>query len=279
MILCLTGSSCQAAPKPKPKKHVIGCMPYGLFVNFGLVMSNLDWCVRTKVTPVVYWNEKCLYYTKDGYNGSLNAWEYYFEPVSSATYQDEAIHAKYADPEGLFMSITFEPHNQPTKATRKKVYETVIRPFIKLNPLVQEKVDAFFDEHMRGKHTIGIHLRGTDKYKDIKLVDPRLILEEAQRHAGPETQFFIATDEQALLELAITMLDGAVIAYDSHRSLDGKPLHHDGIYPPHLLGEEVVIEAWLLARCNLMVHTDRSNVSGAVLFLNPELDNVMLIAA
>jgi hypothetical protein len=253
-------------------------MPYGLFVNFGLVLSNLDWCIRKHVTPVVYWNETCLYYTKDGYNGSHNVWEYYFEPVSSASYNGEPLYTRYCDPDGHFINITFEPHNQATKAERRKVYETVVRPFIRLNPLVQEKINAFFDEHLRGKHTIGIHLRGTDKYKDVKLVDPRLILEEAQRHARPDSQFFIATDEQALLGLAIKTLQGNVITYDSHRSLDGKPLHHDGIYPPHLIGEEVVVEAWLLSLCDLMVHSDRSNVSGAVLFLNPELDNVMLAA-
>lgn len=277
IVMCTSIPSYAAKPL-KQKKHVIGCMPLGLFANFGMVLSNLAWCVRNNALPVVLWTEHCLYYTGNEYNGSLNAWEYYFQPLSQASYKGETVHTQYVAPDNSWINITFQPHNQPTKAERKKIYETLIKPFIKLNPLVQEKVDSFFDARMRGRHTIGIHLRGTDKIKETKLVDPLTILQEAQRHAGPHSQFFIATDEEALLELAVQTLPGTIIAYDSHRSQDGSPVHHDSPYPMHLIGEEVVIEAMLLARCNIMIHTDLSNVSGAVLFLNPDLENSMLMA-
>lgn len=264
------------SPSTKPQKHVIGARPFGLFANFMSALHNLEWCTRNNRIPVIYWDNACLYYTKDGYNGSFNVWEYYFEPVSSLVYEkNDPLYTNWTDPDGRYIAYMVNAKTAPNAAKRLSIYNNVIKPFIKLNPLVQQKVDSFWHANMSGKHTIGIHLRGTDKHKEIKMVSPEVILQTAQRLAQPDSQFFIATDEEALLELAKKTLEGVVIYYDSHRSLDGSSLHHSGPFPMHLIGEEVVIEAWLLSRCDVFIHTS-SYVSTAVLFLNPYLKNIFL---
>lgn len=282
LLLCNPLSLCphQASIEPETQdKHVIGARWVGMFSNFLGVINHLDWCLRNDKTPVVYWIEPCMFYTGEMHNGSLNAWEYYFEPVSSATYQqNDPIDNNFPAPDGSHIYWIFNAQTQPSKSKRKDIYDRIIQPFIRLNPIVQKKVDTFFEEHMMNKHTIGIHLRGTDKNGEVKQVPPLKILAEAQRQATTDSQFFVATDEEALLELARATLKGEVLCYDSHRSHNGKAIHYYQELPMAAVGEEVVIEAMLLARCNKMVHTC-SNVSTCVLFFNPELENILMSAA
>ena len=75
---------------------------------------------------------------------------------------------------------------------------------------------------------------------------------------------------------AINLLNGPVVYYDSYRSVNGEPIHDsEHSYNKAQLGEEVLIEVSLLARCDLFVHT-RSNVSTAVLLFNPDINNEVL---
>lgn len=260
-------------------KHVIGARWVGMFSNFLGVINHIDWCLRNNKIPVVYWVAPCMFYTGKSYNGSFNVWEYYFEPVSPLSYvQDDPINGQYSAPDGSHIYWIFNAETQPSKEKRLDIYTRIIKPFIKLNAIVQKKVDIFFKNNMQGKHTIGIHLRGTDKNGEVKQISPEILLAEAQKHATPDSQFFVATDDNALLEIAKTTLKGNVVYYDSHRADDGKPVHYyRPSFPMEIVGEEVIIEAMLLSMCDKLIHTC-SNVSTSVLFLNPELENILMSA-
>ena len=176
------------------------------------------------------------------------------------------------------------------KKYRRKI-NAIIQKYIRIKPTITEKVDTFYEEHMAGKVTIGIHIRGTDKFLETKVINFEHVCERANWIAEkyPECQFLVATDEQRLLDEAKKLLNGKVIHYEAYRSLDGLPIHNGTILkngkgikkgrvnkPSHSynkakMGEEVIIETLLLSRCNEFVHM-RSNVSTAVLFFNPELD-------
>lgn len=57
---------------------------YGFFADFLYTLNHLEFCIAHGKTPVVCWGNDSSYFSPDGYNGSKNAWEYYFEPVSGA---------------------------------------------------------------------------------------------------------------------------------------------------------------------------------------------------
>ena len=262
------------------QKHVIGCRHAGFFSNFFAVLHNLDWCVRKNIIPIVYWDSVSRYYNSKGYNGKLNAWEYYFEPTSHLSYEPgDVICRGYQAPDG----VTLLAHLEPSREFRRYLHNRLIKPFIKPNKIVQNKLNLFFNKHMKGKYTIGIHLRGTDKHQEIKPVPIKTIIQTANALAQQidNCQFFIATDDARLLETAKATLNRPVIYYDAHRSTSDKPVHFNDGTPlknnTAALGEEVLIDALLLARCNKFIHTS-SNVSIGVLILNPELDNILLTA-
>ena len=78
------------------QKLVCGCNGYGFFAEFLWTLNYLDFCLAKDLTPVVYWDGRFAYHSNEGYNGNTNAWEYYFEPVSFAQYEEgDYIHLPY----------------------------------------------------------------------------------------------------------------------------------------------------------------------------------------
>ncbi|MDR3550121.1 MAG: hypothetical protein P4L31_01810, partial [Candidatus Babeliales bacterium] len=65
-----------------------------------------------------------------------------------------------------------------------------------------------------------------------------------------------------------------IIYYDCFRSDNGNPLHFRKPSPGQL-GQDVLIEALLLSRCNALVHT-YSNVSTGALYFNPTAKHVLV---
>lgn len=244
------------------------------FASITCVLNHLAWCDRNEKIPVVYWDNRCLYYEPSGFNGSNNAWEYYFEPVSNLQIRPptQITLTFIADGAG---GIDFSVDHFSDEQRNYAAY--LIDKYIKIKPIVQQKIDQFYYDNMYGKKTVGIHLRGTDKGVEEKLVTPEKIIEKALACADSDAQFFIATDEQRLLERMIQLLKGrTVIYYDCYRSDNGRPVHQRRPKPSQAqVGEDVLAEAALLARCDHLVHT-LSNVSTGALYFNPTLEHTLV---
>ncbi len=252
----------------------------GLFSGLFAVLNSIDWCEKSGYQPVVFWDARSPYYVENGYKGSSDVWEYYFEPISSGhREQGDRVIESYSGPSNVDYLIAPLPFIQCTPVVDKPYRSRVnalINKYIRVKPYILEKVKNYHAKYLFRKKTIGIHLRGTDKYKEIgDPVELSVIWNYAnglvKQH--PNCQFFVATDEQRLLDEAKISLKAPVLCYDSYRSLDGEPMHlyADKRYSKAKMGEEVLIEALLLSQCDKFIHTC-SNVSCAVIFFNPELD-------
>lgn len=266
---------------PNDHKFVIGGVGVGFFSMFLGMLNNLDYADRHHKTPVIDCNFGYFAYKNtDGYNGSMNPWEYYFEPVSDLQYSPgDKIHTAFKAPDNT--QCLYNCKDGYDQKYRNKWFG-VINKHIKLKPNIIHKIDFFYENYIASKITVGIHLRGTDKGSEVKQIPPEVILARANNIAsklGKDVQFLVATDEEKLLTLAKSKLNGHVIFYNAtrynnfkfYKSINGIPVFVDpNILNKALLGEEVLIEANLLARCNVLVHT-LSNVSLAISFFNPTL--------
>jgi hypothetical protein len=267
------------------EKYVIGAWYSGFFSTFFGVLNHLSWAKKNRKIPVVYWDKNCLYYVPEGFMGSNNAWEYYFEPVSSECYQEgDRLHTTFHDPDfNLITTITSPKEGYScvlTEEHRKNVY-TIINEFVRTKPYIKTIVTDFqLEHHMDTIFTVGIHLRGTDKGMEAEGIDPLVILETANAYVRDNNivsyQFFVATDEERLLDLAKTVLNGKVLYTDAVRSTTNNALHYatEGVNRAQL-GLEVLVEALLFASCDLFIHTC-SNVSSAVLYFNPTLKSIFI---
>jgi hypothetical protein len=293
-------------------KAVRGCHLYGFFAEFLWTLNHLEWCKRNKKIPVVYWGERFAYYSPAGFNGSYNAWEYYFEPVSSLSYQPgdhlylerqynkdfttmteywEYIQYMHLLPkldQKLFICIDNHDYTPLFKIPgytmpklhiydrrfRAYVKRAIIDRYIKIKPNIQKKIDDFYTTHMQGRKTIGIHLRGKHIFNEVYHVPVNNIFHIAQKFASQNCQFLIATDQYPLLEEAKKQLPGSIIYYNCYRSdTPTSPFKPQQNHPQ--LGEDVLIEALLLSKCDHFIHT-LSLVSTAVLFFNPKLIHTVL---
>jgi hypothetical protein len=253
------------------EKHVIGSFgkTTGMFALFFSVLNHVAWCKKHNKVPVVYWDERCTYYQKEGYNGASNAWDYYFEPLSQKQWQPgDQVHCTYLAPDGTGIQGKFTC--LPIIQDKKAIY-ALIKKYIRVKPEILKKVQDFKQRFMAGRKTIGIHLRGTDKHTEVPSVPLEKILKKANTYKG--YQFFIATDDQRLLEQAKKILKGKVLYYDSFRSVNGAPVHMNHAEGQALRGEEVLIDVLLLGSCHKFLHTC-SYVAMAVECMHPDLECV-----
>lgn len=263
------------------EKFVIGgCGGEGLFSAFLCVIGDIMWAEKNGKIPVVHWTSDSLYYQREGYNGSHNVWEYYFEPLSSLCYEPgDEIWKTLVAPDGfhLFSSFLKEP-DRFNKTLKFQAHE-IVKKYIKIKPSIQAQIDAYYEQNMAGRKTVGIHLRGTDRLVRTDKEGLTLgLIKAAKQHKirGP-VQYFIATDDESMLTLAKQHLRDPVIHCNSHRSLDGSPLHKSkpGFEDTAIMGEEALIETILLSRCDYFVYT-HSSLPVAVLAFNPQLKNFYL---
>jgi len=278
--LFLVRASSQSAP-PKAEKYVIG-IPFqcGFFSIFFGTLSNIIWAKKQGKDPVVYWQKNCTYAQKGGHNGSVNEpWEYYFEPVSEQHYEPgDTIHASYGDPDGFGIPNGPGCYDEKFHKELKFAMHDAIEKYIRIKPVIREKIETFYQQHMQGKLVIGIHLRGTDKLLEARAHNPQQILDKIAEFTVQIRQicwFFVATDEERLLDLAKQKFGDRVISYNSRRSHNAIPVHYLPNKDGAIVGEEVLIEAQLLSRCKLFIHT-RTNVATAVLFFNPHIKSIFI---
>lgn len=287
--------------------HIICERDVGLFSLIQQVISQIPWALRVNRIPVAYFQDKTCYWTPNGYQGRDTVWEYYFEPLVplhpassipppirtalSLNYPDSSDLGHFVD-ETAFASAHFGDHpelfgktlaipyllDDPDRDVREEAGE-IIRAYVRPRDYILEKTDRFFNEHMRGRDVIGVHIRGTDAASLYEVRTHRhgsLRLPSFARQvkrllqAQPDALLFVATDAESSLRYMRELFGSRVIAYDSIRHVSGREA---GAGPTGWLmpgyisqnrdqaarnGEEAVIEYLLLSRCSHLVHNGAS---------------------
>lgn len=280
----LGGGTLQGSAAKPAQKIVIGAHCHcGFFALFMRTLSMIDWARRNGKQPVVYWGAITPYFQNSGYYGQTNVWNYYFEPVSKLSYQrGDVVYQSAQTPDDSPSPENMMAYDDTFHNDLKWRFHEVVKQNIRIQPRILKKIWDFYVANMSGKTIIGIHLRGTDKHVDAIPVDPLVIFEAAQHIANSlqgDYRFFIATDEQRLLELAKEKLGAArVLHYDSYRSENGRPIHLEPTKKGKAvgkaaIGEQVLVEADLLSKCTYLLHTI-SNVATAAILFNPRINSV-----
>lgn len=301
------------------KLHIVCERDVGLFSLIQQVIANIPWALQCERIPIIYFMHRTCYWVLEGYRSADTVWEYYFEPVVKE-YPVAAIpeHIRqliatkppiigdvgYAADENTFVCAQYGDHpliegkalpipylnDDPNQELREKA-SRIIERFIRPRNYLAEKVETFFDSHMRGYELIGVHVRGTDA---VSLQEERhyrcgsLVL---SRYADTvrnllETRgtarIFVATDDESSLDFFQENFGDRVIAYDSLRHVRGEPAGKGPlgcIMPAYIVadrshaarnGEEAVIEYLLLARCDYLIHNG-SSLARTVLLKEPAL--------
>ena len=282
------------------------CNQWGFFSSFLQVLDNLRWCEKNDYKPIIEWGSDSQYYSENGYNGSKNVWEYYFEPTPTKITDDALIKTNHNTFLLKEIPQNFGHRNIKTSGLRerkdwpivndywRKEANRIINKYIKLKPSVLKKINNFYNQNLNVPGIkIAIHLRGGRGAKELyhkdnvqleyyrDCINKWLINNKISKYT-----IFVASDSNEAINFISNNFKN-VKSYPCHRTDDyyikGKPYHQvqevgwnpsgNQFMPDKraIIGEEALIEAQLLSKCDIMFHHDSLLAIGAANF-NPNLE-------
>jgi len=244
---------------------------------------------------------QCLYWSESGHNGSLNPWEYYFEPLNE--YSIEQAQQSENENSDIFLvgDLDFILDNKfliknihsyeplllwdllgtDYESAHRKAVNDVIESNVNIKREVLEKIEDFHNKHFpKEGEVVSVHVRGTDKKLEYphKALPIEAYIDSIRKYIDNKSQpasLYIASDNNEAIGKIINEFRervNKIIVYPSVRM--PKYFSKDPICltsatgPKH--GEEVLIETVLLSKCNHLICTD-SNVAATAIYMNPDM--------
>lgn len=263
-----------------------GC---GLFAIFMYVLDHLAYAEDHGWIPILDSGRyECLYKEKKPVQGTTDPWKYYFESISDKGVRDcfklkNVIYGaiKFPRYKGIYYYKDKEKNVLPSEERIDELYK-LVEKYIKFRPELQNKLEENLKKLIgSNKRTLGIHIRGTDMYtagkqhpipsektKDFTLIDGIL----TEYHID---QIFLCCDTESTVKLFQDYYGEKVRTTNAMRQKDdnGCGIHMDKKLGEgrenhkYLLGEEVIIDMYLLAHCNILL-CGSSNVAFTALIYN-----------
>jgi protein O-GlcNAc transferase len=289
----------------KDRYMLIKAWGFGFWSDLDHVASGLLLAEITGRKPIVYWGKNSLFRNPDSGNAfegffepvsdlSLNALEreglsFYPGKWNSSNLQLED-HQKWSG-EGSRLSglyqlrrdedvvvsdfhtkvndlIPWIPESSPLFGKdRNQLYRHLFGKYIHLKPAMQAKVDQQAASMFAGKQWLAVHMRGSDKVKEMAHLDA---INEAYwssidriLQVNPGLNIFLLTDSDQLLAEFKRRYGSKVYSLDCVRSSTDQGVHYAG-HSGVELGEQVILDSWLAARCDMFLGNGGSNVSVGV---------------
>ena len=205
-----------------------------------------------------------------------NVWEYYFD--QPFTFTEDEIKSSKVEKDVWFPDCLNIP-TYPDNAINLAAFE-LIEKYIKLKPHLSSKIDAFLSEHASpSDKIISIHKRGTDHVNDSPEVPIETYFNAVDISVDEYQKILVCSDEEYSIDAFKKRYgNNKVISYNSMRALKKTTLgiHQSiGLQSPYKMGEDVIIETFLMAKTHKLIKTV-SNVSNSVLLINPKLQYLQL---
>lgn len=252
----------------------------GFFATVMGVLNYLYYAEKYNLTPTISWKKSWYYKEEKPVNGTNNIWEYFFLPCSDVKTKDikKCKNLVFSCPrQGLAIAdnkwgaVSYE-----STTTYISRYSEIYRKYVRLNPTTRKYINENIKNTIRGKYTLGVHVRGTDFKRafnnhPVVICPDKFIVpakELLEKH-GYE-QIFLATDSLEAVEMFRKEFGSMLVCYEDVMRSDGdvgvhvleskRKNHH------YLLGQEVLRDAYTLAVCDSLL-AGMSNVSFAAQYI------------
>lgn len=209
-----------------------------------------------------------------------NPWEYYFkQPCITTPPSPENIEKTVGlidVPESEFRDVFMVNPTVDYIQKMRNIFNEIINKYIFLNDKVKKIIDDYYEQNFKNKKVLGVHLRGTDHPEKKKMAD---YMENLRNIFKNFDVMFITTDEQYRYDYVKAFYNDRVLTYNSIKSSNELPLHTN----PHSegpfkkkIGEDVIVEAYLLSKCNFLALGTNSNVNYLSRAINPNIQHILL---
>jgi hypothetical protein len=199
-----------------------------------------------------------------------NWWNYFFEPLTVGS----------CDKARVLLSTSHNELAWTAKGHLERKYaHYLLTKYVHIKPYLLEKVELFQKEHFKDFFLLGVHYRGTDKFQEAPEVSyvevEEALLKEINKLQDQNYKIYVATDDAGFLNFAQKKFPGKILNIEAFRIEDSRiGIHHLNL-DPFPLGEQAMMDAILLSRCDVLVRMS-SNLSQWSSFLNPDLPVVLL---
>jgi hypothetical protein len=221
-------------------------------------------------------------------NTNDNVWDYFFQqPHTNHKPNTDHIEKEVGiifDQHSEFIWRDIKPNTPEEIQKRRNEFSKIISFYCKPQPQLQEKIDKFVKENFEGKRVLGVHFRGTD-HPDKKNMDK--YMQTVKETLVNYDKIFVCSDEYQRYRMAEVAFKNKFISYDSLRSPgNNTPLHshpndprysrNDSWEYQRKIAEDVITEAFLMSKTNLLMCCPESNVNFLARAINPNLPSISL---
>lgn len=234
---------------------------------FALLRNTVNACCYAEENgfyPYVKYGKDVLYAEKGVFLGTNNPYEYYFEqPKIIKNFTDlgkiNVIRMKGMHLDSIELKYNRILSTYQVKEEYINRMAEIYKKYIRLNQRTQGIIDQNIQRLLKGKKTLGVHIRGTDFYKQFNrhpvpvTVDEYAEVIRRESSQGQYAQVFVATDDMGCLKELQRKLSVPLVYYKNTMRGEGnksvafqqneRKFHH------YLLGMEILRDAYTLAAC------------------------------
>ncbi len=272
-LLPLVQNICIECRQRITKKNVIYYIEVNSNVSgfFALLRGALDLCCYADENgffPYIKYGKETLYSEKALFLGTSNPFEYYYiQPISICQKPDimwgNIIKSQQIHADLIEYKYNFKPFSYLVESSYIEQMAVVYKKYMRLNEKTKTIVEQRIRKKLKEKKTLGVHIRGTDFYKEFNNHPVPVTVDEYAEVINREVehhhfmQVFIATDDvRCLKELEKKVSVPLVYYKNTMRASSNKSVafeKNNRKYNNYLLGLEVLTDAYTLSSCQGLI--------------------------
>ena len=173
------------------------------------------------------------------------------------------------------------PNHHLYNYNAQEIYRYLADKYLKLKPKIVKEIEDFWHNNLAKNKTIAVHVRGSDKVvenNNLPEINQKYHLAiESYLKQVPDSLIFLLTDDNSILE-EYKKIYGHKLRYTNCVRTDSQlGLHYQKQKSHQKIGEEIIKDTYLAAKCDYFIGNGSSNVSTTILHLKDWQNNQYLL--
>ena len=222
--------------------------------------------------------------TEENFNkfNTSNCWEYYYDQISLPKGAEiiSSLKTDFDKPNFDYRDVNLSDYSNLQSKFNKS---------FKLKDYIKEELDLYYNNVLKGKQTLGVHIRLTDMahhnnryYNNKNPLDSyinkiKFILSENTNI----NQIFIATDDSKVLPIIEKSFNIPVVYHNLYRATNERDhidpyerYEDDREFHKYHMGLECIKEIYTLSKCNYLLKAPVSAISNTAVYLSTSINKL-----
>jgi len=263
---------------PAPQTLLLAARNAGFFSNLNGVLNHLRYSLgRNGIEAIIVdWRANPAERHEFSYGRAEdgNLWLRFFEPLAFERHPPALSATRFYANDAMTSRRAYAMYKFGWRWRR--IYNRLFRRYIAVRPALLARAEAIHARHMAGHYRIGVHCRHPKHDSECLHPSPSLARYIAMTRALLPSDrswiVFLASDYEPAVAAFRAVFGERLAMQEGVKRAPGpsaEQRHHIDPDPAIESGEQVLIDALLLARCDALVHVT-SNLATAVGYMNPQ---------